>query len=256
MNFLRRQLPVVIAFCIGIFMFALYYIPSAPAKAADETLNIWILIISAFAMLLGIDSILGHHIRQVRKRAAGYGYSWALILAFVAMTLAWIPWWRQAQVTGAYYPWGGLENPSGVFSWLFYNMMVPMQATMFAILAFYIASAAYRSFRARTPEATVLLIAAAIVMLGRVPLGSSIGDYVHFGSTWVARHIGLTEAAAFVATTGFMSNFRLETITSWLLNIPNAAGFRGIVLGVGLGIIATSVRIIFGVEKTYMGGGD
>jgi len=238
MNFLRRQLPVAIAFCIGIFMLALYYIPSAPAKSADETLNIWILIISAFAMLLGIDSILGHHIKKVRRRSAGYGYSWVLVIAFVAMTLAWIPWWRQVQEAGVYYPWGGLENPTGVFSWLFYDMMVPMQATMFAILAFYIASAAYRSFRARTPEATVLLIAAAIVMLGRVPLGSSIGDYLH------------------LATTGWSSFLRLEVITSWLLNIPNAAGFRGIVLGVGLGIIATSVRIIFGVEKTYMGGGD
>ncbi len=238
MGFLKRQLPVVIAFCVGIFMLALYYIPSAPAKSAGEVLNIWIAIVSAFAMLLGIDSILGHHIQKVRKRSAGYGYSWVLLIGFVAMMIAWIPWWGQAPQSTAYYPWGGLENPTGTFSWMFYNMMVPMQATVFAILAFYIASAAYRSFRARTAEATVLLIAAAIVMLGRVPLGSSIGDYLH------------------LAHTGFMSYFRLETMTSWLLNVPNAAGFRGILLGVGLGIIATSVRIIFGVEKTYMGGAD
>jgi len=81
-----------------------------------------------------------------------------------------------------------------------------------------------------------LLVAAVIVMLGRVPLGTSM-------TSW------LPDA-------GFWSSLRLETMTSWLLNIPNAAGFRGIVLGVALGIIATSVRIIFGVEKTYMGGGD
>ncbi len=223
MILLKRQLPVFIAFTIGVFTFAIYFIPSQVSSNADQTLNIWISIISAFALVLGIDSILSQHIEKIKKRRMGYGYSWLLILGFVAMNVAWIFW-------------GGLGNPTGPFSWMFYNMMVPMQATVFAILAFFIASAAYRSFRAKTPEATVLLIAAAIVMLGRVPLGSS-----------------LTE---FLGNDTFLHNFRLEVITGWLLNVPNAAGFRGIILGVGLGIIATSVRIIFGVEKTYMGGGD
>lgn len=223
MIFLKRQLPVLIAFCIGLFTFGLYFVPSSGAKNIDQTLNIWISIISAFALVLGIDSILSQHIENIRKMKKGYGYSILLILGFISMSVAWIFW-------------GGLENPKGPFSWMFYDMFVPLSATMFSILAFYIASAAYRSFRAKTPEATVLLITAAIVMLGRVPLGSSL--------------------TSFLGENGFWHNLRLEVITGWLLNIPNAAGFRGIVLGVGLGIIATSVRIIFGVEKTYMGGAE
>jgi len=223
MIFLRRQFPVLIAFAIGIFTFSLYFIPTSTAKNIDQTLNIWISIIGAFALVLGIDSVLSHHIEKIRKKRPGFGYSWLLILGFIAMNVSWIFW-------------GGLSNPLGPFSWMFYNMFVPLSATMFSILAFFIASAAYRSFRAKTPEAAVLLIAAAIVMLGRVPLGSSLTAFLGEGS--------------------FLQNFRLEVITGWLLNVPNAAGFRGIVIGVGLGIIATSVRIIFGVEKTYMGGGD
>jgi len=237
MMFLRRQLPVVIAFVLGMFTLIIFYIPAAPMQGIGDRLKIFVTIIGAFAMLLGINSILGQHITKIRKRRSGYGYSWVLILGFVAMMIAWIPWWSAPpEGSVVYYPWGGLENPQGVFYWMFFWILVPMQATMFSILAFFIASAAYRSFRAKTLEATVLLVAAVIVMLGRVPLGTSM-------TSW------LPDA-------GFWSSLRLETMTSWLLNIPNAAGFRGIVLGVALGIIATSVRIIFGVEKTYMGGGD
>lgn len=239
MTFMRRQLPIIIAFVLGVFTFVIFFIPSARSQEAGLTLDSWVAIISAFAMVLGINSILGQHIERVGKRRPGYGYSWVLILSFVAMTIAWIPWWRApepgAPVT-AYYPWGGLENTTGVFSWMFFNMMVPMQATVFSILAFYIASAAYRSFRAKSSQALVLLVAAVLVMLGRVPLGTSLTGWID--------------------ATGPLAWLRLENITGWLLNVPNAAGFRGIVLGVGLGIIATSVRIIFGIEKTYMGGGD
>ena len=243
MNFLRRQLPIVIAFTLGVFTFVIFFIPSAVSQEAGLTLDSWITIISAFAMVLGINSILGQHIGKVRKRRSGYGFSWVLILSFVAMTIAWIPWWSAPpEGVVAWYPWGGLENRTGVFSWMFFNMMVPMQATMFSILAFYIASAAYRSFRAKSTQAFVLLLAAVLVMLGRVPLGTSLTAWIHSspGYEWLQHFEWL----------------RLENITGWLLNVPNASGFRGIVLGVGLGIIATSARIIFGVEKTYMGGGD
>ncbi|MCD6246685.1 hypothetical protein J7J58_07305, partial [candidate division WOR-3 bacterium] len=101
----------------------------------------------------------------------------------------------------------------------------PMQAAMFSLLAFYIASAAFRSFRARTPEATVLLITATIVMLGRVPIGSLI--------------------------------YRgLPGITEWILSTVSLAAQRGILLGVGLGSIATSMKIILGIERSYLGGGE
>ena len=92
-------------------------------------------------------------------------------------------------------------------------------------IRFFISSAAYRTFRARTPEAAILLVSAVIVMLGRVPIGAYIHDWLPEGMLW-------------------------------LMSVPNMAAKRGILLGVSLGAIATALRIIFGIERSYLGGGD
>lgn len=109
------------------------------------------------------------------------------------------------------------------FQWLFDNALVPLDSTMFALLAFFMASAAYRTFRARTPEATVLLIVAVIVMLGRVPVGEMIYH-------------------------------RMPQVSEWFMMWPTVAAKRGILFGVALGSIATSLRIILGIERSHLGG--
>ena len=98
--------------------------------------------------------------------------------------------------------------------------------------------------RALTHSAlTLLLIAACLVMIGNVPLGSSfwhgIGSLIHaiVPSVSVAKFAGLE---------GFAS------IKDWLMSIPQAAASRGINIGLALGSIAMSLRIILGIERTYM----
>ena len=100
------------------------------------------------------------------------------------------------------------------------------------MLAFFIASAAFRAFRARNIEATLLLASAVIVILGLTP---------PFLYLW-------TSVFAFIP--GFPLEFK-----DWILIVPNMAARRAIVIGIGLGAIAQSFRIILGIERTYMGGG-
>ena len=117
-----------------------------------------------------------------------------------------------------------IDGAQTAFGWIYDYTMVPLQATMFSILAFFIASAAYRAFRARSREAAVLLVAAVIVMMGRVPLGQFLVPW-----SW--------------------------DVAQWLLNVINSAVRRAILIGVSMGIVALSVKIILGYERSYLGGG-
>lgn len=232
MQLFKKYIPIAVAFAAGVMMFLQFYIPTRFSNDLLEEVTQWDRIIAGFALLLGIYSLLNHHFHKMKRKVPGWGYSVVVYIGFFAMLLAGFKW--------------GMDNPqpdmqmiNGVdtpvqeyfpFRWMFDFMFVPMQATMFSVLAFYIASAAYRAFRARTKEATILLVTAIIVMLGRVPLGAVLIplkiDNVEF----------------------------LPWLTEWILNNPSMAAQRGIMIGIGLGMIATSLRIIFGIERTYMGG--
>ena len=43
--------------------------------------------------------------------------------------------------------------------------------------------------------------------------------------------------------------------SNWLMNVPNLAAQRAIVIGIGLGIVATALKVILGIERGYMGKG-
>ena len=218
MPFFSRTLPLAVALVFGLLGIAVYYIPHGYAQSFEQEVGgKWIRIIFAFSYLLGLYSLLNLHWQRIRQYAVGWGYSFVAIASFAVMMVFVI-------YNDGHGPFAA-EAKAGGYNWLFQYVHQPCSSTMFSILAFFIASAAYRTFRARTPEAALLLVAAVIVMLGRVPIGREITEY-------------------------------FPLVSDWLLNVPNLAAKRGILLGVSLGAIATSLRIIFGIERSYLGGGS
>jgi len=208
MIFWKRTFPLLLTFFLGVTFTAQYYIPHPASESLLTEVSVWGQIIGGFAILLGVGSLIRSHYLKIKRREAGWGYSGVMFLSMLIMLVAGF--------------WSGGKTESTSFGWLYNYVFVALQGTMFSLLAFFVASAAYRAFRARTPEATVLLLAAILVMWGRVPLG----EYLIAG---------------------------VGQIAEWIMSVPNTAAQRGILIGVSLGGIATSIKIICGIERSYLG---
>ena len=214
---MRRTLPLVIAFIMGLVMMIQYFIPHPISQKFYRIIvQQWLIIISIFFYVFAWRSFGLYHINKIKRRKEGW---WASLVAFVGVFFMLLAGFGD-RIPGGF---GHFIYKYFNFDDLYNYVFAPLQATMFSLLAFFIASAAFRAFKARTMEATLLLVTATIVMLGRVPVGASI---------WK----------------------RLPEVVEWILMYPNMAAQRGIMIGVGLGMIATSLKIILGIERSYLGG--
>lgn len=106
--------------------------------------------------------------------------------------------------------------------WVFDYIYFPLQSTMAALLAFFIVSAAARAFRLRHVEALILLVTSLFLLLAQLPFSNSLSPY-------------------------------LPLIRDWIMAVPVTAAMRGMMLGIALGVIATSLRILLAVDRPYLG---
>jgi hypothetical protein len=204
---LKRIIPIIVCFIFGLFMLVQFFVPHRAAVSAYQTVLDWMQIIFVFTLLVGVVGYIKINSKKIAQTQAGWGFNLIGLAGLAVMVI--LGFWMGT----------GEKTP---FLWIFNTMQAPMQSTMFSLLAFFVASAAYRGFRARSWEAGLLLIVAIIVMLGRVPLGNLI-------SHWI------------------------PDSANWILRTPSMAAKRGLYIGIGLGTISTSLRIILGIERTYLG---
>jgi len=176
--------------------------------------------VSGFAFLLGLISLLLAHWKKISKQVPGWGYSLFVFVGFFAVVISGV-------VSH------GIQSDGGVLTslgWSFRYLYNPLSATMFAVLAFYIVSTAFRSFRIKSVQAFVLFVAAFILILGNVPVGQMIWDKI----------LGWTGCGA-------------GDVIQWIMDVPSVAAKRGIMIGITIGAVVTSLKIIFGIERQYMG---
>ncbi len=202
---MTARIAAIIATVVGLFMVVQYFVQTSTTTAIYRTLLDYYQIIFAATMLVGGISVLKHHAQKLRPAGGAGIYSGLTIVSLLFMIAA-------AAIFGT-----GVGSP---YEWAFNNLQAPMQATTFSLLAFFVASAAYRGFRIRSRPAFVLAAAAIIVLLGRNALGEMVSQYLPDAATWI-------------------------------FNNPSTAAKRGLLIGVGLGSVATALRVILGIERSY-----
>ncbi len=125
----------------------------------------------------------------------------------------------------AYFILGVTTSPtSPAYKYVWSNVYQPAASTMYSFTLFYMTSACWRAFRIRNWQAGVLMVTGAVVLLGQVGIGAAITPAI-------------------------------PQFSGWIIGNPNAAAIRAITIGGSLGMVVMSIRVILGLEKTYMAGG-
>ncbi len=222
---MKRQIPLFITFFVGVLLIISVFLP--PTENLGENFTLFFDIIAVFAFFLGGGNLIRVHLSNLQRKRSDWQYSIVTLGGFIIML-----------IFGLF----KLGNPGGIaasvtsegswFQTMFTYILSPLQSTMYALLAFFVASASYRAFRAKNREATILLIAAFIILLGRTPFGTLL-------TAWIPDSFSVLQ---------------IPNMAIWIMNAPNLAGQRAIMIGIGLGVVSMSLRLILGVERTYLGG--
>jgi hypothetical protein len=206
---MRLQIPLKIILAMGLFTIVTAFIPAQPVADLNQTFRNWYIGIITFFIFLGTFNLVRVNTEKIKDKRRDWPYSIILIVALAIMLFA------------GFYKGRSSMDEGRPFMYLYFNVQFPLESTMYSLLAFFVTSASFRAFRARNTQASVLLVAAVVVMLGRVPVGSL-----------------------------FWKGF--PGVTEWIMQFPNAAAKRGIMLGIDLGLISMALRMILGIERSYM----
>lgn len=203
----RNDLPVLVTLIAGSVVLLEFFVKSKALQDWSREFLNWGVIIYAFATALGAANLLRIHFARAQQRKEDWWYSWVVIGLLIG-----------------YFLLGVVKKSSSLeYRFIWDNLLQPLSATVFSTNAFFMTSAAFRAFRVRSVDASILLVSSVLVMLGRVPIGS-------------------------VVWSGFPG------VAQWIMRVPNTAGMRGIVIGASLGAITISLRILLGIERSHFGG--
>jgi len=242
---LKREIPLILSAIVGITFVVQFFVPHYPMGFLADMFSDWFSIVAAAAIWLGALNLIRVSLEKVYKQPGERIYAAVTVASFLLIV-----------IVGFFFSGGrSFQEPGTRFDWLYINIYTPLMATMFALLAFFVASASYRAFRARNAQATVLLLAAFVVMLGRTPFGdwlSSMPIPIGQATNYI---FGPNSIGNWLSQVRILpEGWGISNLSNIIMNYFNVAGQRAIMIGIALGIISTSLRIILGIERTYLGG--
>lgn len=197
-------------------------------------------ILVAFILGLGIFSLARIHVRRLFKMQTDWPYSLVLLIAMLSMIgFGYAAFYMSTDMFTTNAPQGFDISTTLAYAgkdFLFDGMLQEMEAGMFSIIAFFILSAAYRAFRIRSIESTILLCAALLMIL------SLLGALV----------MGIDKAIDGMTGSepgNFLNNLKLSSMAGWVRDNIQTPSIRAMDFGIGLGTLAMGLRLWLSLEK-------
>ncbi len=201
-----RILALVLAILAGAIVLVGYFIPAlAPVQ---QIVLSWAIILAGTAALVGVFNLILVHGNKIAQREKGAVYSAILLVCLFATFVIGL-------VLGPGHP--GMRL-------LVDGVIVPVEATLLALLAITLIYASIRLLRRRTNVMSIVFLATALLML-------------------------LASATLPFGEIGVLNNL----VRPWIQHVLAMGGARGILLGVALGTLLTGMRVLLGSERPYGG---
>lgn len=201
-----RVFTAAFAIAAGLIVLLGYFYP-VQLESFRIVLLDWAIIIAAMAVLIGIYNLIAVQMEKIRTRQKGGTYGVVLVIALIIT-----------------FGLGLIVGPENPYMRLTVDaIIVPVEASLMAILAVTLIYASIRLLRRRLEVTSVLFLGAAVIFLLAIvpiPLGGidALQDFI-------------------LQVTGMFSS----------------GGARGLLIGIALGTLLTGLRVIFGIDRPYGG---
>jgi hypothetical protein len=201
-----RVVTAAFAIAAGLIVLLGYFFQVGQLNLLRLRLTDWAIIIAGMAVLLGIANLAFVQLEKIRSRQKGSIYSALMVLSLIAT-----------------FGLGLVLGPDHQLMRLAVDaVIIPVEASLMAILAVTLIYASIRLFRRRLDVMTVLFLLTAVLFLLAAmptPFGSLPGSQ----------------------------------LLSQFISILSQGGTRGLLIGIALGTLLTGLRVLFGIDRPYGG---
>jgi len=201
-----RIFTAAIAMASGLIVLLGYLYPLEMLTQIRGTLTDWAIIIAGVAVLVGVLNLIFVQLEKIRSRQKNSIYGVLLIVSLLGT-----------------FGLGLVLGPGNQYVQLAVDaVIVPVEASLMAILAVTLVYASIRLLRRRADVMTVIFLLMAVIILVAVmptPIGPIPGDWL------ILQFAGMF----------------------------SRGGARGLLSGIALGTLLTSLRVLFGIDRPYGG---
>jgi hypothetical protein len=204
-----RLVTAAFAIAAGVIVLLGYFFPD-PLGSFRVVLLDWAVIIAGMAVLVGIFNLAAVHMERFRAGQKGGAYSILLVISLLITFFG----------LGV---WLGPESASMQFA--VNAIIVPVEASLMAILAVTLLYASIRLLRRRVDVMSVVFLVITVIFLALMmptPFGPILGE-------------------------------RATQLALDFLGMFSGGGARGLLIGIALGTLLTGLRVLFGADRPYGG---